>query len=81
LRHDLSTDRVAAAAVPGIYREQSRFHRTRASRPMSKGASTHIMMYEDGKLSNKDIYIAYSDLKGTFGGMDHRILFQLMKEY
>ena len=25
--------------------------------------------------------MAYSDFKGAFGGMDHRILFQLMGEY
>jgi hypothetical protein len=43
--------------------------------------STHIMMYEDAKISKRNIYTAYSDFKGAFGGMDHRILFQLMKEY
>jgi hypothetical protein len=37
-------------------------------------------MYEDGKLSKKDIYITYSDFKGAFGGMDHCIVFQLTKE-
>jgi hypothetical protein len=39
------------------------------------------MMYEDAKISKRTIYTAYSDFKGAFGGMDHRILFQLMKEY
>jgi hypothetical protein len=43
--------------------------------------STHIMMYEDAKISKRNIYTVYSDFKGAFGGMDHRILFQLMKEY
>jgi hypothetical protein len=43
--------------------------------------STHITMYEDAKLSKKNIYTAYSDFKGAFGGLDHRILFQIMKEY
>ena len=38
-------------------------------------------MYEDAKLSQQNIYTAYSDFKGAFGGMDHRILFQLMREY
>jgi hypothetical protein len=32
-------------------------------------------MYEDAKLSQQNIYTAYSDFKGAFGGMDHRILF------
>jgi hypothetical protein len=41
--------------------------------------STHIMMYEDAKMSKKHIYTAYSDFKGAFGGMDHRILFQTMR--
>jgi hypothetical protein len=39
------------------------------------------MMYEDAKISKRDIYTAYSDFKDAFGGMDHRILFQLMNEY
>jgi len=43
--------------------------------------STHILMYEDAKISKRNIYATYSDFKGSFGGMDHRILFQLMKEY
>ena len=43
--------------------------------------STHILMYEDAKISKRNVYTAYSDFKGAFGGMDHRILFQLMKEY
>ena len=43
--------------------------------------STHITMYEDAKLSNKNIYTAYSDFKGALGGMDHRIVFRIMKEY
>ena len=33
------------------------------------------MMYEDAKLSRKHMNTAYSDFKGAFGGMDHRILF------
>jgi hypothetical protein len=39
------------------------------------------MMYEDAKISKRNIYTAYSDFKGAFGGMDHLILFQLMEEY
>ncbi len=41
--------------------------------------STHIMMYEDAKISKRIIYTVYSDFKDAFVGMDHRILFQLMK--
>jgi hypothetical protein len=43
--------------------------------------STHITMYKDAKLSKRNTCTAYSDLKGAFGGIDHRILFQIMKEY
>ena len=35
----------------------------------------------DGFRSQRNIYKAYSDFKGAFGGMNHRILFQLTKEY
>jgi hypothetical protein len=30
--------------------------------------------------SKKHIYTAYSDFKGAFGGMDHRILFKIVRE-
>jgi hypothetical protein len=44
--------------------------------------STHIMTYEDAKISKKDVYTAYSDFnKRAFGGMDHRIPFQLIRDY
>ncbi len=39
------------------------------------------LVYEDAKLSRQNIYTTYSDLKGAFGGMGHRILFQLMEGY
>ncbi len=39
------------------------------------------MMYEDAKISKRNIYTAYSDFKGAFGGIDHRIPFQFMEEY
>ncbi len=38
-------------------------------------------MYEDAKLSKKNICTTYSEFKWAFGEMDHIILFQLMKEY
>ncbi len=38
------------------------------------------MMYEDAKMSNKHIYTAYSDFKGAFGGMEHRIIFKTMRD-
>jgi hypothetical protein len=53
----------------------------RSHRNIYDSLSTHIMMYEDAKISKRNIYTAYSDFKGAFGGMDHRILFQLMREY
>ena len=39
------------------------------------------MMYEDAKISKRNIYTVYSDFKGAFRGMDYRILFQLREEY
>jgi hypothetical protein len=38
------------------------------------------MMYEDAKMSKNHIYTAYSDFRGAFGGMDHRIIFQTMRD-
>ena len=38
------------------------------------------MMYKDAKLYKKCIYKAYSDFKGAFGCMDHRIPFKTMRE-
>ena len=42
--------------------------------------TTYIMMYEDAKMSKKQIYTVCSDFKGAFGGIDHRILFQTMRD-
>ena len=53
----------------------------RSHRNIYDSFSTHIMMYEDAKITKENIYTAYSDFKGAFGGMDHRILFHLRKEY
>ncbi len=50
----------------------------RSHRNIYDSLSTYITMYEDAKLSKQNIYTAYSDFKGAFGGMDHRIL---MEEY
>ncbi len=52
----------------------------RRYRKMYDSLSTQTMMYEDAKLSKKHIYTAYSDFKGAYGGMDHRILFKHMRE-
>ena len=52
----------------------------RSHRNIYDSLSTLIMIYEDATISKKNIYTANSDFKGAFGGMDHRILFQLMKD-
>jgi len=49
-------------------------------RKIHDSLSTHIMMYEDAKMSIKYIYMAYSDFKGAFRGMDHILLFQTMRD-
>jgi hypothetical protein len=38
--------------------------RFRSHRNISDSLSTHIMMYEDIKISKRNIYTAYSDFKG-----------------
>ncbi len=43
--------------------------------------STRIMIHKDAKISQRNIYTAYSDFKGAFDGMYRRILFQLMEDY
>ncbi len=53
----------------------------RSHRNIDDSLSTHVTMYEDAKLSKRNTYTAYSEFKGAFGGMDHRSLFQIMKQY
>ena len=53
----------------------------RAHKQIYDSLATHRMAYEDAKLSKKNMYTAYSDFKGELGGMDHRILFQIMRDY
>jgi hypothetical protein len=50
----------------------------RSHRNMYDSLSAHIMMYEDAKINKRNIYTTCSDFKGAFGGIDDRILFQLM---
>jgi hypothetical protein len=59
------------------------FSHTAYHRNIYERLSTRIIMYEDANIyiSKRDIYTAYSDCKGAFGGMDRRILFQLTKDY
>ncbi len=52
----------------------------RRHRKIYDSLSTHILMYEDAKMSKKHIYTAYSDFKGAYGGMDHIILFKTMRD-
>jgi hypothetical protein len=66
------------AESSGVFNDTADGFRTH--RNIYDSLSTHIMMYEDAKISKRNIYTAYSNFKGAFGGMDHRILFQLMKE-
>jgi hypothetical protein len=54
--------------------------RFKCHRKIYDSLSTHNMMYEDAKLFRKQICTAYSDFKGSFGGMDHRLLFKPMRE-
>jgi hypothetical protein len=52
----------------------------RAHTQIYDSLTTHTMMHEDAQLSKNNIYTAYSDFKGAFGDMDHRILFQIMRD-
>ena len=47
----------------------------------SQGDMWGANSYEDAKLSRQNIDTTYSDFKGAFGDMDHRILFHLMEGY
>jgi hypothetical protein len=53
------------AETEGIFSDTSDGFRAR--RQIYGSITTHIMMYEDAKLSKKNIYTAYSDFKGSFG--------------
>ena len=67
------------AETEGIFSDTA--HGFRAHRQIYDSLATHIMTYEDAKLSKNNIYAAYSDFKGAFGGIDHQILFQIMRDY
>jgi hypothetical protein len=38
------------------------------------------MMHEGANMLKRHTYTAYFDFKGTFGGMDHIILFKITRE-
>jgi hypothetical protein len=72
----IGTQTAESGAVFGDTADGFRSHRNIYDR-----LSTHIMMHEDAKISKSNIYMTYSDFKGAFGGINHRIHFQLMEDY
>jgi hypothetical protein len=40
-----------------------------------------ILMMEDAKIHNKDIYVMYADFEGPFNAADHRIMFKHMRQF
>jgi hypothetical protein len=50
----------------------------RILRIMHDSLASIIIMMEDAKIYNKDIYIIYADLKGAFNAADCRIMFKHM---
>jgi hypothetical protein len=52
----------------------------RHQRSIHDAMSSIIMMLEDAKLYNKDIYVMYAEFKGAFNAADHRIMFKHMRQ-
>jgi hypothetical protein len=52
----------------------------RQQRSIHDALSSIIMMMEDAKIYNKDIYVMYADFKGAFNAADHRITFKHMHQ-
>lgn len=52
----------------------------RLQRNTSRQIQTIIMALKDAKLTNKDIYIIYIDLKNTFRSIDHARILALMED-
>jgi hypothetical protein len=52
----------------------------RHQRSIHDALSSIIMMMEDAKIYNKDIYVMYADFKGAFNAADHRIMFKHMRQ-
>jgi hypothetical protein len=52
----------------------------RYQRNIQDALNSIIMMMEDAKIHNKDIYVMYADFKGAFNAANHRILFKHMRQ-
>jgi hypothetical protein len=52
----------------------------RHQRSIHDALSSIIIMVEDAKLYNKDIYVMYADFKGAFNAADHYIMFKHMRQ-
>jgi hypothetical protein len=57
--------------------QQDGFH---LQRSIHDALASIMMMMEDAKLYNKDIYFMYADFKGAFNAADHRIMFKHMRQ-
>jgi hypothetical protein len=52
----------------------------RHQRSIHDALASIIMMMDDAKLHNEDIYVMYADFKGAFNAADHRIMFKHMRQ-
>jgi hypothetical protein len=52
----------------------------RHHRSIHDALSSIIMMMEDAKIHNKDIYVMYADFGGAFNAANHRIIFKHMRQ-
>jgi retron-type reverse transcriptase len=52
----------------------------RHQRSIHDALSSIIMMMEDAKNYNKDIYVMHVDFKGAFNAANHRIMFKHMRQ-
>jgi hypothetical protein len=52
----------------------------RLQRSIYDAMASIIIMIEDAKIYNEDIYIMYADFKGALNAADHRIMFKHMRQ-
>ena len=76
------------AVLTNVMTNQSEAHGTindsqdgfRPWRQTYDSLATHIHCLEDAKENKNDIYTGFADYKSAFNAMDHRLLFQIMRD-
>jgi hypothetical protein len=78
--HAQTTLKPTASLVTSVTASDTNADAKPNAKPIHDALSSIIIMMEDAKLYNKDIYVMYADFKDAVNAADHRTMFKHMRK-